>query len=122
MAEGGRVVHHLRQRLGDPRNAVVFVGFQAAGTRGRALVAGAQAVAIHGEHVPVRAEVHALTSLSAHADADELLRWCRALPAAPGRVFLNHAEDPARKALQAAIAGLGWPRPALPRSGDTVPW
>jgi metallo-beta-lactamase family protein len=122
MAEGGRVVHHLKQRLADPRNAVVFVGFQAAGTRGRALVEGAQLVAIHGEPIPVRAEIHQLASLSAHADSEELVRWCRALPAPPQRAFLNHAEDPARKALRAALTDLGWPRPELPRSGDTVPW
>jgi metallo-beta-lactamase family protein len=123
MAEGGRVVHHLAQRLGDRRTTVLFVGYQAAGTRGRALVDGADQVAIHGRPVPVRAEVRYLRSLSAHADRDELLRWCRALPAPPERVFLNHGEDPARKALAAALEGeLGWPRPALPLPGDSAPW
>lgn len=123
MAEGGRVVHHLKQRLGDPRNTVLFVGYQASGTRGRALVDGADEVGIHGQRVPVRAEVRYLRSLSAHADREELLRWCRALPGAPARIFLNHGEDPARKALAAAIVEeLGWPRPELPLPGDEVPW
>jgi metallo-beta-lactamase family protein len=123
MANGGRVVHHLLHRLGDRRTAVVFVGYQAAGTRGRALVDGAQTVAIHGRPVDVRAEIRLLNGLSAHADRDELLRWCRALPGIPQRIFLNHGEDPPRKALAASISAMeGWPRPELPMSGETVPW
>jgi metallo-beta-lactamase family protein len=123
MANGGRVVHHLLHRLGDPRSSVVFAGYQAAGTRGRALVDGAETVAIQGQTAWVKAQIHQLQSLSAHADRDELLRWCRALPAPPQRIFLNHGEDPARKALAAAIAEeLGWPRPQLPLTGESVPW
>jgi len=123
MAAGGRVVHHLLHRLGDKRSSIVFVGFQAAGTRGRALVDGVETVAIHGHNVWVKAKVHLVQGLSAHADRDELLRWCRALPARPERTFLNHGEDAARKALSAAIAEeLGWPRPLLPVSGERVPW
>jgi metallo-beta-lactamase family protein len=138
MANGGRVVHHLLHRLGDPDSAVVFTGYQAAGTRGRALVEGVDLVAIQGETVRVRARVHQLHGLSAHADRTELLRWCGALPGVPDRVFLNHGEDPARKALAAALAeptspepaflepafetAQPWPRPNLPRTGDSVPW
>ena len=125
MAEGGRVVHHLRQRLPDPRHAVVFVGYQASGTRGRALVNGADTVAIQGDLVPVRAEVSLISSLSSHADREELLRWCRAIDqigTPPKRIFLNHGEDPARKSLAAAIEGLGWPRPALPSAGERADW
>jgi metallo-beta-lactamase family protein len=122
MATGGRVVHHLRRRLGDSRNAVVLVGYQAAGTRGRALADGADTIAIHGQLVPVRARIQQLHGLSAHADREELLRWCRELPGTPQRIFLNHGEDPARKALSVAIAETGWPRPRLPLSGETVPW
>lgn len=123
MANGGRVVHHLLHRLGDPRTSVVFVGYQGAGTRGRALVDGAETIAIHGQTVWVKAKIHQVQSLSAHADRDELLRWCRALPAPPQRIFLNHGEDPARKALAAAITDeLGWPRPVLPLTGESVPW
>ncbi len=122
MATGGRVVHHLKHRLGDARNAVVFVGYQAAGTRGRALLDGATTVAIHGQRIPVRAEIRGLHGLSAHADQEELLRWCEALPAPPGRIFLNHGEDPARKSLAATLAEQGLPRPTLPRSRETFPW
>lgn len=122
MATGGRVVHHLLRRVSDPRNAVVMAGYQAAGTRGRALVDGAETIAIHGLPVPVRARIHQLHGLSAHADQEELLRWCQALPAPPARIFLNHGEDAPRKALSVAIAAMGWPRPVLPLSGQTVPW
>lgn len=126
MAAGGRVVHHLLHRLGDPRSTVVFTGYQAAGTRGRALVEGADLVAIHNSTVRVKARVLQLHGLSAHGDREELLRWCRALPDAetrpPERVFLNHGEDPARKALAACLQELGWPLAALPLPGETVPW
>lgn len=122
MAEAGRVVHHLRHRLPDPKTAVVFTGYQASGTRGRALLDGADVVGIQGQPVSVRARIHVLHGLSAHADRDELLRWCRALPQAPRRVYLNHGEDPGRKALAAALAEMGWPRPALPTVGTTTGW
>ncbi|HSM51826.1 MAG TPA: MBL fold metallo-hydrolase RNA specificity domain-containing protein, partial [Thermoanaerobaculia bacterium] len=123
MAAGGRVVHHLKRRLSDPRNTVLFSGYQAAGTRGRAILEGADTVAIHGHQIRVAAEVLALQSLSAHADREELVRWCRALPAPPARLFLNHGEDPPRKALAVALAGEpGWPRAVLPLRGHTEPW
>jgi len=122
MATGGRVVHHLKHRLGDERSGVVFVGYQAAGTRGRALVDGARMVAIHGEPVAVRAEIHQLHGLSAHADRAELLQWLAALPGRPQRIFLNHGEDPQRKALAASIHQQGLSRPLLPINGESVPW
>ena len=122
MAAGGRIVHHLAQRLRDPRTTVVFVGFQAAGTRGRALLDGATSVSIHGHPVPVQAEIARIEGLSAHADADELVRWAQALPQPPARTFLNHGEDVARKTLAASLAELGWARPELPLAGTTVPW
>lgn len=121
MATGGRVIHHLLHRLGNPRTSVVFVGYQAAGTRGRSLVDGADVVPIFGHSIPVRAEIHYLRGLSAHADRKELLRWCRTLPGVPERIFLNHGEDPARKALETAIREMdGWPRPVLPLPGHQV--
>lgn len=122
MATGGRVVHHLKHRLSDPDNAVVFVGYQAAGTRGRALVDGARMVAIHGDPIPVRAEIRVLHGLSAHADQNELLRWAAALPARPPRIFLNHGEDPPRKTLAAALRAAGFARPELPMTGEAVAW
>jgi metallo-beta-lactamase family protein len=122
MVNGGRVLHHLLHRVSDPRTAVVLAGYQAAGTRGRALADGADTIAIHGEPVPVHARIHQLHGLSAHADSQELLRWCQALPASPQRIFLNHGEDPPRKALSVTLEAAGLPRPELPMSGQTVPW
>ncbi len=109
MATGGRVLHHLRQRLPDPRSTVLLVGYQAVGTRGRTLEEGARWVRIFGADVPVRAHVETVPRLSAHADADGLLRWLRTASRAPRRLFVVHGEpEPA-----AAFAGrvsreLGW--------------
>ena len=75
MATGGRILHHLTQRLPDPRTTVLLVGFQAAGTRGRALKEGATALRMFGQQVPLRAVVECIDALSAHAGQDEILRW-----------------------------------------------
>ena len=110
MCTGGRIKHHLRVRLPDPRHTVCFVGFQAAGTRGRALVDGAQAVWIFGEQVPVRAAIAKVEGFSAHADRDQLLGWLATAPTPPARVFVVHGEPGAATALAAGIeARLGWP-------------
>ena len=103
MASGGRVLHHLKAFGPDARNSILFAGFQAAGTRGAAMVGGARTVKIHGQQVPIRAEVTQLDSLSAHADRDELLAWIGALPAAPKHVFVTHGEPVAADALRQAI-------------------
>ncbi|MEJ5990158.1 MBL fold metallo-hydrolase [Ramlibacter sp. PS3R-8] len=103
MATGGRVVHHLKAFAPDHRNTILLAGYQAAGTRGAALVAGAQEVKIHGEYVPVRAEVASLGSISAHADRNELLAWIGKLPRAPQRVFVTHGEPVAADRLRLAI-------------------
>jgi len=103
MATGGRVVHHIKAFAPDRRNTILLAGYQAAGTRGAALVAGARDVKIHGEHVPVRAEVVNLGSLSAHADRSELLRWVAKLPRAPRRIFVTHGEPVAADSLRQAI-------------------
>ena len=109
MATGGRVLHHLAATLPDARNTVLFVGFQAAGTRGRALCDGATAVRIHGRDVPVAARIERLDSMSAHADADEIMRWLSAFTRPPRRTFLVHGEPAALAALQARIAReRGW--------------
>lgn len=110
MATGGRVVHHLKAFAPDRRNTILLAGYQAAGTRGAALAAGAREVKIHGDYVPVRAEVVSLGSLSAHADRDELLRWVGRLPRPPRRVFLTHGEPLAADRLRQAIEERhGWP-------------
>jgi metallo-beta-lactamase family protein len=109
MATGGRVVHHLRRFVGDPRSTILFAGFQAGGTRGAKLVDGADRVRIHGEWFPVRAEIATLDMLSAHADQDELIAWMRSNDRAPRRTFVVHAEPSAAEALRERIVDeLGW--------------
>jgi metallo-beta-lactamase family protein len=109
MATGGRVVHHLRNRLPDPRNAVVFVGYQAQGTRGRLLQEGAREVSIYGQEVRVRAHIHTLSGLSAHADVAEILDWLGHFEAPPRTTYLVHGEPRSAEALAATLrARLGW--------------
>lgn len=103
MATGGRVVHHLKAMAPDHRNTILLAGYQAAGTRGASLLEGAKQVKIHGEYVPVRAEVASIGSLSAHADHDELLRWIARIPQPPKRIFLTHGEPVAADRLRLAI-------------------
>lgn len=109
MATGGRVLHHLKHYGPDPRNTLLFAGFQAGGTRGADLLAGRERVKIHGRQVTIRAEVRNLTMLSAHADADELLDWMRGADAAPRAVYVNHGEPDAADVLRRRIQDeLGW--------------
>jgi metallo-beta-lactamase family protein len=103
MATGGRVVHHLKAFAPDPRNTILFAGFQAAGTRGAAMLGGAETVKIHGAYVPVRAEVAQLDNLSAHADAQEILAWLGGFTAPPARTFVTHGEPAAADALRQRI-------------------
>ena len=110
MATGGRIVHHLFAGLPDPRNTVLFVGFQAAGTRGRQLIDGAQHVKMFGQQVPVHARIERIDGMSAHADAGEIIRWLRTFPRAPKMTYLVHGETVAQDALRLRIAKeLGWP-------------
>jgi metallo-beta-lactamase family protein len=108
MATGGRVLHHLKQRLPDPRTTVLLVGFQPEGTRGWSLQNGAATLRIHGEDVPVKARVASITGFSAHADEEEISRWLATFPSAPGRTFLVHGEPTALAAARARTEGLGW--------------
>ncbi|SFC25586.1 metallo-beta-lactamase family protein [Polaromonas sp. OV174] len=103
MATGGRVVHHLKAFAPDKRNTLLFAGFQAGGTRGATLVSGASTVRIHGEDVPVRAEVVQLDDLSAHADAVEILDWLRRFKSAPKQTFITHGEPAAADAMRQRI-------------------
>jgi len=110
MATGGRVLHHLKNIAPDPRNHILFVGYQAGGTRGAHLVGGAREVKIHGAWYEVRAEVSQVDSYSAHADADELMGWLRGLRRAPSQVYLCHGEPEAADTLRQRIEEqLGWP-------------
>ena len=109
MATGGRVLHHMAAALPDPKNTILFVGFQAEGTRGRQLIEGARDVRIHGRSIAVQAQIAKLNSMSAHADRGEILRWLGALPAPPSRLCLVHGEPQPMDALKALIeARLGW--------------
>lgn len=109
MATGGRVLHHLKRYAPDPRNSIIFAGFQAVGTRGAAMVAGADKVKIHGKYFPVRAEVQNLSMLSAHADADEILSWLRHVDKPPRMTFISHGEPIASDVLRRRIEEeLGW--------------
>ena len=103
MVTGGRVLHHLVQRLPDAKNAVILAGFQAEGTRGRALQEGAKALHLFGQLVPVNAEIITMGQLSAHAGKSELLRWLTGLQAPPKKTWLTHGEPIAAQALQLAV-------------------
>lgn len=103
MATGGRVVHHLEAFAPDPRNSILFAGFQAGGTRGAAIVQGVESIKIHGEQIPVRAEVAMIGNLSAHADADETLDWLRGFESPPRRTFVTHGEPVSADALRHRI-------------------
>jgi metallo-beta-lactamase family protein len=119
MLTGGRILHHLKHHAGDGRAQIVIVGFQAEGTPGRALVDGARTLRVMGETLQVRAQVHTLNGFSAHADADELMRWARPFAASRPRVFLVHGEDHARTALAARLQSELSLQAVLPRLGDT---
>ncbi|RPI21869.1 MAG: MBL fold metallo-hydrolase [Acidobacteria bacterium] len=109
MAVGGRVLHHLATRLPDARNTILFVGYQAAGTRGRLLVEGAKEIKIYGELIPVNAEIVQMEELSAHADYQEILCWLSNFTKPPRRTFLVHGEESACEALTRRIQDqLGW--------------
>ncbi len=104
MATGGRVVHHLERCLPDHRNTILFVGFQAAGTRGQAIQSGAQAVKMYGHEVHVRARIETIENLSAHADYGEILAWLGRFAKTPGKTLLVHGEPKASEALRQRIA------------------
>ena len=119
MLNGGRVLHHLRQRVGDARTTVLFVGFQAVGTRGRQLQEGAKSIRVFGANVPVRAQIETVHGLSAHADADGLMTWLATVPEAPRRLFVVHGEPgPARALAERAQRELGW-KASVPEYSET---
>ncbi len=121
MVSGGRVLHHMAQRLPDSRNAVILAGFQAEGTRGRALQEGAKTLNLFGQAVPVCAEIVEMGQFSAHAGKSELLRWLSALPEPPRRTYLTHGEPAAAGALQTAIKEKFKWDAEVARYLDTVP-
>ena len=109
MVTGGRILHHLMQRLPDPRNTVIFIGFQAPGTRGATIKSGAPEVRIFSETVPIRAEIATLEQFSDHADTPELLEWLRTFPRKPATTYLVHGEPAASSQLRDVMTKeLGW--------------
>lgn len=109
MATGGRVVHHLKVYAPDERNTILFAGYQAGGTRGARMLAGEESVKIHGQYWPVRARVENLDMLSAHADAEEIMKWLSGFGKPPRRTFIVHGEPDAADALRLRIEEeLGW--------------
>lgn len=109
MATGGRVLHHIKTHGPHKRNTILLTGFQAGGTRGASLAAGASSVRIHGEDVPIRCEVAQLACASAHADAAEIEAWLSGMKAAPTTTFITHGEPAAADAMRQRIErGLGW--------------
>jgi metallo-beta-lactamase family protein len=120
MATGGRVLHHMAAALPDPRHTVLFVGYQAVGTRGRDLVEGCQEIKIHGRLVPVRARIARIDSMSAHADRGEMLRWLGTFPSPPRHLYLVHGEPGPMDALKSVIEQrLKW-TVSTPAHGDRV--
>jgi metallo-beta-lactamase family protein len=120
MATGGRVLHHLAHQLPDRHNCVVLTGYQAQGTRGRALAEGARQVKIHGRYVPVRADVVLDDSFSVHADGGEIVDWLRRLPQAPRIVYVVHGEPSAATSLSQRVTDdLGWTA-VVPEYGERV--
>lgn len=120
MASGGRVVHHLKAFAPKSNNTILFAGFQAAGTRGAALVDGAKEIKIHGEYVPVRARVEIISNLSAHADYLEVIDWLRGFESAPRNTFIVHGEPLAADAMRLHVEEqLHW-RTEVPDYLETV--
>lgn len=109
MATGGRILHHLKHYAPDHRNAILFAGYQAGGTRGATIVGGADSVKIHGQHIPIKARVENLDMLSAHADRDGILAWLKNFKRPPRKTFITHGEAAASDALRILVEDeLGW--------------
>jgi len=119
MCEAGRVLHHLRHHIADPRATVLFVGYQAENTLGRKLVDGEPRVRIFGEEFEVKARIERIDGYSAHADEEELLAFIGAIPQKPRQVFVVHGEPDAAQAMTEGLRGLGIQNVTIPERGQT---
>jgi metallo-beta-lactamase family protein len=119
MATGGRVLHHMKNRLPDPRNTVLFVGYQSEGTRGRRLLNGEKELKIHGQMIPVEADIRVVSGFSAHADWTETLRWMEGFESPPRQTLLVHGEPSALQALKNRVEARGW-KAAVPQYLERV--
>ncbi len=119
MATGGRVLHHLRKRLRHPENTILFIGYQAAGTRGRSILEGASSVKIHGKDVPIKAHVESISGFSGHADYNEILAWLMGFNRPPEKTFIVHGEPDSSASLADKIRNrFGWDV-VIPSYGDS---
>lgn len=109
MASGGRVLHHLKQRLPDPKTTVLFAGYQAVGSRGRRMLDGETSIRIHGRSVPIKARIGQIYGFSAHADYEGVNRWLSSVEKPPQRTFCVHGEPPGLHAMKERLAARGWP-------------
>jgi metallo-beta-lactamase family protein len=120
MLGGGRVLHHLKNRAQDPNNTILLTGFQAAGTRGDSLLQGAEELKVHGEYIPIKAQIKSLENMSAHADYTEIIGWFAQANPKPRQVFVTHGEPSAADALRRRLHEcFGW-RCTVPELGQTV--
>lgn len=118
MLTGGRVLYYLEKYLQSRKNSILFTGYQSEGTRGRAMLAGAHEIKIHGAYVPVRMNIYSLTAMSGHADQREMIEWLSNLNSAPQKLFLVHGENGAREAMRVKLEStLSWPV-ALPAHSE----
>jgi metallo-beta-lactamase family protein len=120
MVTGGRVLHHMRERLPNPETTVLFVGYQAEGTRGQQLQQGSREIKMFGQRVPVRAKITTIDGFSAHADQSEIFRWLQGFERAPQKVYVVHGEPKAAATLAELIRErLKW-NVAVPKYGESV--
>ena len=119
MLEGGRILHHLRRRLHDPKNTLLITGWQAPETLGRQLVEGAKTVRIYGRTHDVRARIEVLTGFSGHADGPGLVQWAAAMKKRPALTFVVHGEDGAAESVAGELRGKGFPDVRIPSAGES---
>jgi metallo-beta-lactamase family protein len=120
MATGGRILHHLANRIYEPSNTILFIGYQAEGTRGKTILEGAPKVRLHGQDFDIKAKIDSITGYSGHADYNETLAWLMGFNRPPERVFLTHGEPEASQALAEKIRSrFGW-KVEIPAFGETV--
>lgn len=121
MATGGRILHHLKAFAPDPKNTILFVGFQAAGTRGDAMIHGATEIKIHGQYTQILAEVKNIDTLSAHADYSELITWLNQMKTPPKKLFITHGEPSASHAFKVYLETNHYPAEiTIPKNGEIV--
>jgi len=119
MCTGGRILHHLVRRLDRPDDTILFVGYQAKGTRGRRILDQEEAIRIFGQNVPLKMQVRRIDGLSAHADKSELLQWANTLKEHPKRTFLVHGEMDSAQAMQKSLEDAGWNNVHIPDYQET---